>query len=92
MAEVVLLSLVRASVALALSETALCAGLRERVKARSAWLGRLACCGDCLAHRVAFGFMAVYRPRLSARWWLLDWLCTALFIAWLAAFQRAAMC
>ena len=92
MAQVVLLSLVTASVALALSETTLFAGLREWVKARSAWLGRLACCGYCLGHWIAFGLVAVYRQRPYDAWWLLDYVLTALVIAWLAAFQWAAFC
>jgi hypothetical protein len=90
--QVVLLSLVTASVALTLCETALFAGLREWVKARSAWLGKLACCGYCLGCWVAFGLVAIYHPRLFEAWWVLDYFCTALVIAWLAAFQWAALC
>jgi hypothetical protein len=41
--QVVLLSLVTASVAFTLCETTLFAGLRDWVKGRSAWLGKLAC-------------------------------------------------
>ena len=87
MAEVVLLSLVTASVAFTFCETKLFAGLREWVKARSVWLGKLAGCGYCLGHWVAFVLVAIYRPRLFARWWPLDYFLTALVIAWLAAFQ-----
>jgi hypothetical protein len=75
-----------------LSETMLVAGLRDRLKARALWLGKLASCGYCLGHWVAFGLVAVYRPRLFAAWWLLDYFLTALVIAWLAAFQWAALC
>lgn len=87
-----LLSLVTASVAFTLSEAAVFAGLRDWVKARSAWLGKLVCCGYCLGHWVAFGLVAIYRPRLFDAWWLLDYFLTALLIAWLAAFQWAALC
>jgi hypothetical protein len=92
MAEVVLLSLVTASVAFTLCETTLFAGLREWVKARSAWLGKLVCCGYCLGHWIAFGLVAVYRPRLFQTWWVLDYICTGLIIAWLAALQWAVLC
>ncbi len=91
MAQVVLLSLVTAGAAFTLCETTLFAGLRAWVKGRSLWLGKLACCGYCLGHWVAFGLVAVYRPRLFAAWWLLDYFLTALVIAWLAAFQWAAL-
>lgn len=82
MAQVVLLSLVTASVAFTLCEAALFAGLREWAKARSAWLGKLACCGYCLGRRIAFGLVAIYRSRLLEAWWLLDYVLTALVNAW----------
>jgi len=47
------LSLVTASLAFTLYEMKLFAGLREWVKGRSVWLGKLACCGYCLGHWVA---------------------------------------
>ena len=83
--------LLPASVAFTLCETTLFAGLREGVKARSAWLGKLACCGYCLRHWIALGLVAMYRPRLFDAGWLLDYFLTALVIAWLAAFQWAAL-
>jgi hypothetical protein len=90
--QLALLSLVTASVAFTLCKTALFAGLRDWVKGRSAWLGKLACCGYRLGHWVALGLVAVYRPRLFEAWWLLDYFLTSLVIAWLAAFQWAALC
>ncbi len=92
MGQVLWLSLVTASVAFTLSETASFAGVREWVKGRSVWVGKLTCCGYCLGHWVAFGLVAIYRPRLFQSWWLLDYFLTALVIAWLAAFQWAALC
>jgi hypothetical protein len=90
--QVIWLSLVTASVAFTLSEATVLAGAREWVKARSAWLGKLAGCGYCLGHWVAFGLVAIYRPRLLEAWWLFDYFLTALVIAWLGAFQWAALC
>jgi hypothetical protein len=59
-AQVILLSMVTASVAFALSETAAFAGVRHWIRARSPWLGKLACCGYCLGNWVAFGLAAIY--------------------------------
>ena len=73
MVQVVLLSLVMASVAFTLCETTLFARLRESVKGRSAWVGKLACCGYCLGHWVGFGLMAIYHPRSFEAWWPLDY-------------------
>lgn len=92
MGQVLLLSLVTASVAFTLCETTLFAGLRDWVRGRSAWLGKLAGCGYCLGHWVALGLVVIYRPRLFQGWWLLDYILTALAIAWLAAFQWAVLC
>lgn len=36
--------------------------------------------------------VAIYRPRLFESWWLLDYLLTALVVAWIAAFQWVLMC
>lgn len=92
MEQVILLSFVTASVAFTLSEAAIFAELREWLKGRNLWLGKLFGCGYCLGHWVAFGLVAVYRPRLFEFWWPLDYFLTALVIAWLAAFQWAALC
>ena len=61
-AQVLWLSLVTASVAFTFCETKLFAGHREWVKAQSAWVGKLACCGYCLGHWVSLGLVAIYRP------------------------------
>jgi len=90
--QLLLLSLVTASVAFTLCETTLFAGLRDWLKGRNVWVGKLACCGYCMGHWVAFGLVVIYRPRLFQAWWLLDYFFTGLVIAWLAAFQWAALC
>ena len=92
MEHVALLSLVSASIAFTLSEAAAFAGTREWAKGWNPRLGKLASCGYCLGHWMAFGLVAVYRPRLFQGWWLLDYFLTALVIAWLAAFQWAVLC
>ena len=87
-----LLSLATACIAFTVSETALFAPLRERLRAGFPWLGKLIGCGYCLGCWVAFGLTAMYRPRLFVAWEPLDLLLTALVIAWSAAFQWAALC
>ena len=92
LAQVVLLSVATACLAFTVSETALFAPLREAVKARSVWLGKLLSCGYCLGWWVALILVAIYQPRLLQRWWLLDYFLTAAVVAWLSAFQWAALC
>lgn len=92
MKRVALLSLVAASIAFTISEATVFAGMRERVRGWNPWLGKNVGCGYCLGHWVAFGLVAIYRPRLFEAWWLLDYFLTALVIAWFAGFQWAALC
>ncbi len=68
MEQVVWLSLVTAPVAFTFCETTVLAGLQDSVNGRSVWLRKLPCCGYCLGHWVAFGLVAIYRPRLFAEW------------------------
>ena len=89
--QVLLLSLVTASVSFAVTETKLFKPLRERV-GKESLLGRLLSCGYCFGHWVALLLVVIYRPRLFDAWWPLDYFLTALAIAWLGAAQWIAMC
>lgn len=92
MEQVVLLSLVTASVAFTISEAQVFAGIRERMKGFNPWFGKLVSCSYCLGYWVAFALVAIYRPKLFDAWWPLDYFFTALVIAWLSAFQWAVLC
>ena len=41
---------------------------------------------------MAFGLVAVYKPKLFEFWWPLDYFLTALVIAWLSGIRWALMC
>lgn len=92
MEEVFFLSMVDGSISFTVTETKLFNPVREWLKGKSALLGELISCGFCFGHWVAFGFVALYRPRLFDSWWPLDYFLTALIVAWLAGFQWAIMC
>ena len=89
---VVYLSFVTASISFAVSETKIFLPLRERAKKLNAVLGELFSCGYCFGHWVALVLVAIYRPTLFESWWLLDYLLTALVIAWLSAIQWIVVC
>ena len=91
MKEVLLLSLVTASISFTISEAKLFKPLREWVQKKLP-LGELLSCGYCLGHWVAFALTAIYRPRLFEMWWPLDYFLTALVIAWLSGIQWVLMC
>ena len=86
------LSLVTGWVAFTLSEAALFAPARASLASWNPWLGKLVNCGYCLGFWVAVCLVAVYQTRLFHAWWPLDYLLTALVVAWLAAFQWALLC
>ena len=90
MKEVLLLSLVTASISYTVTETKLFKPLREWVGKLP--MGELLSCGYCLGHWVAFALVAIYRPRLFEMWWPLDYFLTALLIAWLSGVQWVLMC
>lgn len=92
MEKVIYLSVVTASISFAISEAKVSLPFRDWMKKKNSFLGELFCCGYCLGHWVAFALVAIYRPRLFESWWLLDYILTALFIAWLSSFQWAVMC
>ncbi len=87
-----LLSISTASIAFTVSEAVIFAGLRKRIMGWNTWFGKLLSCGYCTGHWVAFGLVAIYRPRLLHSWAPLDYFLTALIIAWLAALQWAVLC
>lgn len=92
MKEIILLSLVTASLSYTVTETKLFEPLREWVKKRKSFLGKLMSCGYCFGFWVALALVATFRPRLFDSWWVLDYFLTALTIAWLSAFQWTFMC
>jgi hypothetical protein len=89
--DVLNLSIVTASISFAVSETKLFRPLREWMRGRSEFFGDLLSCGYCLGHWVAFALVVICRPRLFEVWWPLDYVLTALVIAWLSAFQWVLM-
>lgn len=92
MAQILVLALVTASISFTVTETKIFQPVREAIKRRHVFFGELASCGYCFGHWVAFALVAIYRPRLFQGWWVLDYLLTALVIAWLSAFQWALLC
>lgn len=92
MEEVLYLSVVSASITFTVTETKIFRPIREWTERKSRFLGEMLCCGYCFGHWVAFALVAIYRPRLVGAWWPLDYLLTALVVAWFAALQWVVMC
>ncbi len=89
--EVLLLSLVTASISYSVTETKLFKPLRECVRSESL-LGRLLSCGYCFGHWVALVLVVIYRPKLFEAWWLVDYFLTTLAMAWMGGIQWCMMC
>ncbi len=92
MDQVLYLSLVTAAVSFSVTEMKPFVPVREWARATNSLLGELLSCGYCFGHWVAFVLVAIYQPRLFVFWWPLDYLLTALVVAWLSAFQWLLMC
>ncbi len=90
--KVICLSFVTASISFTVTETKIFKPLREWTKSKNVFLGELVSCGYCFGHWVAFVLVAIYQPKFFELWWILDYLFTALVIAWISAFQWALMC
>ena len=92
MKEIIYLSLVTASISYTVTETRLFMPLREWIKKRNSFLGKILFCGYCFGFWIALALVVIIHPRLFELWWLLDYFLTALAVAWLSGFQWAAMC
>jgi hypothetical protein len=88
---VILLSFVTASISFTVSETKLFKGFRDWIEGKNDFLFYLFNCGYCLGHWIAFGLVALFKPKLFNSWWLLDYFLTAIVIAWLGGLQWALM-
>ncbi|HER45754.1 MAG TPA: DUF1360 domain-containing protein [Thermoplasmatales archaeon] len=92
MESVVYLSLVTASISFTVTETKLFELFRKRMHGWNSFFGKLFSCGYCLGHWVALALEVAYRPRLFGLWLVLDYILTAIVIAWLGGFQWGLMC
>jgi hypothetical protein len=92
MDSVIYLSFVTASLSFTVTETKFFLPIREWIKKRNTLLGELFSCGYCFGYWIAFALVTLYRPKIFDFWWLLDYILTALVIAWLSAFQWIFMC
>ncbi|MBN1480881.1 hypothetical protein EH223_00190 [candidate division KSB1 bacterium] len=86
------LSVITASLSFTITETKIFAPLRQWLKSRSTFFGELFSCGYCLGHWIALVLVLIFKPRLFDIWWVFDYFCAVLIIAWIAGFQWVVMC
>jgi hypothetical protein len=93
MQEVLILSLVTASISFTVTETKLFKPFRDWAGRKGKFFGELSACSYCFGHWIAFGLVAVYKPILfNSAWRLLDYFLVALVIAWFSIFQVLILC
>ncbi len=80
-----IVSLAVATVSLTMTRAVITKPLREWIKSKSKWLGELFSCPYCFSHWVSFGAVLVVRPTLTATWYPVDLLISALAITALAS-------
>jgi hypothetical protein len=93
MKQFILLSFVTASISFTVTESFLFFKLREYLKTKSYYLGKLFSCGYCFSHWISLLLVLIYSFRiLNSNILILDYFFTALCISWLASFQWIIMC
>lgn len=90
--ELILLSIVNASISFTITESVLFQPLRQYLKTKTIWLSKLVSCGYCLGHWTALGLVSIYQFNLFHSNILIDYFCTILVISWLSAVQWLLMC
>lgn len=85
MEEVIILSLVTASISTTTAHSSLFEPLRKWLMAKNKWLGKLAGCSYCTSHWVAFGCVAVFQPTLTDAWLPVDFAVSAFVIIAISA-------
>jgi hypothetical protein len=81
-----MLAVAVAVMALVITRSKIALPLREWATRTSKWLGKLLTCPFCTSHWLAFGLVAVYRPRLvHSDIYVLDLFMTALVIVAIAS-------
>jgi len=91
MQDILIYSLIVASISFLISESAIFNKLRIKIKFRSKFFGKLFCCGYCLAHWIAIPVMIIFQPRLFLVFVPLDYFFTWIILVWVASFQWALM-
>ena len=87
------LSLVSACISFTVAEAAVFKGVREWIKKRSAFLGKLVSCFFCLGFWVSFALVARVQPTLyPVLSYVADFVLTGLTVAWLSGMMGAVMC
>lgn len=91
--QLILLSIVTASISFTITESFVFSSLREFIKTKSYYLGKLVSCGYCFSHWVALLLVLIYSFRiLNSNILIFDYFFTALCLSWLGSFQWILMC
>jgi len=91
--QLILLSIVSASISFTITESFLFHSLREWMKTKNYYLGKLFSCGYCFSHWISFLLVFIYSFRiLTSDIILVDYFFTALIISWLSSCQWILMC
>lgn len=90
--QIILLSMVTASISFTISESFIFKSFREYLKLNFNLFGHLFSCGYCLGHWIAFILVLIFKPKIFEFYWIIDYFLTILLISWLSAFQWISLC
>ena len=92
MIELLLLSMVCASLSFTITESVLFSDFRIYIRKRNSWLGELVSCGYCLGHWIAALLIIITGFNIFNTNLFIDYFFTALIIAWISSIQWLIMC
>jgi len=92
MKELVIYSMVVASVSYTISEAAIFRKMRVRICFRNKFFGKLISCGYCLGFWLSFLVIVFFHPVVPLSHTIFDWLFSWLILSWLAGFEWVIMC
>jgi hypothetical protein len=90
--QLLIFSIITASISFTISESRLFENFRELMHDKNHLLGKLFSCGYCLGHWIAICLVITYQFKIIDGLFIIDFILTALVIAWISAFQWLFMC
>lgn len=87
MLELILISMVTASISFTVTESKLFEAVRNFIRQKSVFFGELISCGYCLGYWIAFVIVVIYDFNVFNNILFIDYFFTGLIIAWLSAIQ-----
>lgn len=89
--KLIICTLLTASLSWLVTQSEIFSPFRMWIIKRTRFFGKLCDCHYCLSHWIAFAIVIMFDIRLIGTYFILDWLLTAVTMAWLVTFLNAIL-